>query len=264
MNYRNIRAEEQLLENHLESAYLLMQLAMNRDPQVVKTVIEIGSNAIERIQTFYEEIKQLKSTPKTIEDRQSLLHMARAKLFLFNVDTSNLTQSNLPPIDKVVTHSHLLEMVIGNIYMSASLTRSFMRASRGYRRREKITRAAQRFLSEFSGTVRDYELSHKIYGDSYRRNSTGRAHLLYALELLAQKPKNVLEEVKESGDYSILYGKKGIQFEVKEARVFPGHRELCKQHSGSLNRGERFSYSAVRVLFTDVIPVYEPKNVGVV
>ena len=92
------------------------------------------------------------------------------------------------------------------------------------------------------------------------RSSGQRAKWFYAVELCAMKSyqgSNVLEEVQDSGDYTILYGQKGIHLQMKDKRLFNKRKSLRNLNADAILADGKVYYPQVRELFKKYIPPYK-------
>jgi hypothetical protein len=146
-----------------------------------------------------------------------------------------------------------MEIVFGNLYMSVSHFNSLQAGE-----------APQELAQKLLDVVQVYEQTRALNGrkGEYRSDPPGRAQLCYAFEMLAEKP-NVLQRVSENEDYPVLYGREGLNLQVKNERFFDvrGRKTIQNVHLHALSRQQPFCFpEPIRVLVMDCIPVYEAKK----
>lgn len=258
--YLNVIEEERdTVFNSLDKVGKTLYMVINRDPECTKEIIRTGWNEIQTMKNLLEEEKDLlKGSPlaEGVDDRIHLLIRLK-DLKTLKYDLDEINQSYQPSIDRVATDMHMLEIGFCNLFCSVNDLIDILKGRHIdsiIREYERITRRSEAIFSR-KGSCSCLPYNHPA----------GRAKWVYSLELRASKKyrgKNVLEKVKESGDYSLLYNREGIHLQVKDKRIFRKERELRQFHRNSILRYSKVYFPVVRELFIDVIPEYRPPSIA--
>lgn len=263
--------------NNLKIIVNLLYTIPNRDPEAVKSVHITGRDVIEKIKSFYEEkMRNFKEYP--INERIELLRKTEKELVFFEVDPYSLTKNNLTPANKLSTSLVMEIVVLGNLYMCDSLLRQHLegrcakklqkRLMLTIQRNERIFRRVEAKIEDEikRGKIRERDIvwrKNELLGRyGIRRDASGIAQYHYALETLVNNP---LEEL-EKRNYLSFYGKAGIHFEVKNARVLTkeGSKAICDVHKPYIEAALTPSIlDAVRkIFFNEIQSFYEVRRIS--
>lgn len=239
--------EEKYFGQEIRSMSPLLYLVKERNPECVQELAALGKNTITECENFMERMRGSSEMPEFIDDRISLI-LETKKIPLFQTDPDLITRGNLPKPNDIAADLHLLQITLCNLYMGVSLYNSVKV------RKDNPHGYVEYLLRRFSGIVEKYETSLRNKEGRYRNDPTGKAEFVYAYELL---DSNIVEKVRKTGDYTILYGKEGIQLEVKDRRLFGKRRELSKAHLEGYSKGKICFAYPVHLLFLDIIPKFD-------
>jgi len=255
-------AEEEFLVKRLYPLSKGLRNSTHRSIEKIKGIIETGRSAVNDYSKILEENKKRIEVLEPPE-RERWLGYVNDRLVLLNVATSlplfrertllDLIDEKRPQLQDVMSDSHLMEITFGNLYMSVSLFNSL-----------NVGETPEELAQKLLDIVQVYEQTRALDGrkGQYRSDPPGRAQLAYAFEMLVKKP-NVLQRVQESEDYCMLYGKEGLNYEVKDQRFFDmrGRRTIQNVHLQALSKQEPSCFpEPIRILVMDCIPVYDAKK----
>jgi hypothetical protein len=255
-NISELLEEEIFLKDKMTIVSHLNMMAPIRSPENYSSIIRDGRNAIVEVKNFYTR-KKRESKPEFYEAKLELIdELIRNVPLFFKTDPQRIINSKaLPNLLKTVTQSHCIEATIANLYVPTDILANLLSG-----------RDVNDFLKKFQKIVEKYEITYLKSKGKRRlspRSPPKKAQFIYAYELLCEKP-NVLEKIRDTGDYTLLYKRDGVHFEVKERRIFGGQKKICDTYlrklRGMSRRGlywrPRFPTDTLRVLFLDVIPDY--------
>jgi hypothetical protein len=256
--------EEELLLKALYPLSKGLPNSTSRKIERIEDIVKTGRNEIIKYRKLLKENKArivsvgAEGNEKFlgyINDRLLLLSRA-ANLPLFREKTFfDLAIGIRPRLEDVMSDSHLMEVTFGNLYMSASNFNSL-----------NANEAPEELAQKLFDVVRVYEETRAIDGrkGKYRSDPPGRAQLAYAFEMLVEKP-NLFDRIKESSDFSVMYGKEGLHYQVKDQRLFDkrGRKTFQSVHLQALYRQQPLCFpEPIRVLVMDCIPAYESVKIS--
>ena len=221
--------DENFLSQQQEVASNLLHMRAigrgKRDPEEVRRVIITGRNIILRTINFYTG----KKSPFSTEDRIKLLKKTYEKTVFGKVEPEKISRKNLPRLDKLATSSSIVEHVIGNIYCSTNIARKIISGESPKTIRNSLISKLENFIRVHeltNGEIENYPFSKRY---KIARGPADIAKILYAFELKFVDPLKIYERTK---NLDIIYGRYGIQLEVKETRILSdvGSRIFCRRH----------------------------------
>jgi len=252
-------------EHLLESLYPLsrnLQNAKSRNAAKIKGIIISGRSVIRRYRKLLKENrKRIASLPPEEKakfsryiDQRFLLLSRASNLPLFRRKTlRDLHMGKLPSFEDVLSGTPQIEIIFGNLYMSASIYNSLNAGAE-----------AEELMKELESIIPIYERTRQIHGSKghYRSDPPGRAEFAYALELLAETP-NVLQRAQQQKDNSILYGKDGIHLQIKGTHLLSpnGRKTFERVYMQAVKDGEPLCFpDPLREIFLKSIPPYNFQN----
>jgi hypothetical protein len=227
----------------------------SRNPEKIEGIVKAGRTSIrqyaELLKNNRKEIAVFDPSKREkflayINDRFLLLRRAGGLPLYSKKTRLNLSLGKLPRIEDVASDAHLMELAFGNLYMSASIFNSL----------NKRTRTSNEIMTSLVQTFENYEITRSADGrkGTYINDAPGRAQLAFAYETLASRP-NVFELVKTTNDYSVLYGRDGIQYEVKGQILFPEKETFKSVHRKTIRTYGRICFpEPLRALLLELIP----------
>ena len=251
-----IDEERTAIFDSLEKVNKNPYMATNRDPECTKVIIETSRKEIQKTKNLLNNEKELLKDLKSplaegVDDRIHLLvRLEELPTFKWNLD--KIDRGYQPRIDMVAADSHIEEIAFGNLFCTADYLADILSG----RTVNDILEASKEILMEneviFSGHRGSFQCLYNRHN-----HPGGRAKWIYSLELQASKKydgSNVLERIRDSGDYSALYGREGIQIQVKDLRIFRNERKLSRLHSRYILTDNKVYFPAIRQFFLDVVP----------
>lgn len=251
--------EELLLKNLFPLSRSVVN-STSRNPERIEGIIKAGRTSIR------EYARLLKNNRKEIAafapskreqflayiDQRFLLLQRAGSLPLYSKKTRlNVSLGRLPRSEDVATDAHLMELAFGNFYMSASIFNSL----------NKRTQISDEIMSGLVQVFQDYERTRYVDGrkGTYRNDAPGRAQLAFAYETLASRP-NVFELVRTTNDYTVFYGRDGIQYDIKGQILFPERKTFKSIHKKTIRTYHRICFpEPLRALLLELIPTeYKP------
>jgi hypothetical protein len=265
--------EEGLLIHFLEDLGDNWAFAPIDDPEQIGKIISKTRNNIQKYKNYLSiKNRNLNISPRIrekIQERKRLLFIAETVPLFRRYDPTSLTIDNLPPRGERVADAQIVEIIVGNLYVSCSLYNDLIRTPPPERGAKLKT--IQKNLLDI---VQSYENSLRTSGNGqgkYRKDASGRAMLCYAYETLTH-PKDFDYMANDPcyGRLTKIYGKAGFQYNVKKRFILPKRELLAefneeymkKREERMIREGKRFVPSScwpygIRQLFISFIPEFK-------
>jgi len=256
-----LQEEAREVYGYLEDATTLSYTTMNRDPEITAHIITRTLNIVENLTNYLRGQKPFLKDPKlrrNIDDRINLaLKIKNFSTFKWNPDS--IVSGYQPPIQDVATDALFSEYILGNLSCSVEYLAQLVEG----REINDILKELNRILMENEAMF--IRPSSKQSRTCLKGKSSGqRAKWFYAVELYAMeryKGPNVFEEIEDSGDYTALYGRKGIHLQLKSQQLIKKRKSLKNLNASAILADGKVYYPQVRELFKKYIPPYKSIHV---